>query len=413
MSLFGYRLTLSGYRRYAPILSRVARLRGKVSFVFSFLKVQLSNEDNLRLNVLLAQDLKAIRINEGTMTVHALTSQGEAKIVLNPTTRDEQYLKIVKELFSLKITGSPGGYPIFLKRWTRMGHADNTLEHMLLLGEPEAVVAVVHSPSISHDIGVRAWWALPTTEVAIRLMEYPEIANGELGRELATYLMEFLPFEEKQVSTVNMVRLCLQGGLITLADREKLWAHAKRKNPFYVGFLHAEPKQIPLDKPCCSKHPEISSLLAPLIKSNNIYAKTLCDLLNEEGQRWLETIKLSLKKPVDQDVVISLFIAIGKYFNLPIHTLRLDNRGTRSIGIAMEHSQEVCSKPDNDELKALLNILDNTDHPLVDAMLVLAQMGEHTLIPIFSGNESVGTVMRKRLLPLTTPLLEKVDILMR
>ena len=77
--------------------------------------MELSNEDNLRLNVLLAQDLKAISINEGTMTVYALTDQGEAKVSLNPTTRDDQYLKIVKELFSLKITGSPGGYPSFLK----------------------------------------------------------------------------------------------------------------------------------------------------------------------------------------------------------------------------------------------------------------------------------------------------------
>lgn len=374
--------------------------------------MELSNEDNLRLNVLLAQNLKAIRINEGTMTVYALTDQGEAKIVLNPTTRDDQYLRIVKELFSLKITGSPGGYPIFLKRWTRMGHADNTLEHMLLLGEPEAVVAVVHAPAITHDIGVYAWWALPTTEVAIRLMEYPEVANGELGKELAAYLMEFLPFEEKQVSIVNMVRLCLQGNLITQDEKEKLWARAKRRNPFYVGFLHADPTQIPLDKNCCSKHAEIASLLAPLTQANNTYAKTLCNLLSDNGQRWLETIKLSFKKPVDQDVIISLFIAIGKYFDLPLQTLRLDNRGTRSIEIAIEHTQEVCVNPDNDALKALLNTLDRTDRPLVEAMLVLAQMGEHTLTPIFSGNESVGTVMRKRLLPLTTPLLEKVDILM-
>jgi hypothetical protein len=374
--------------------------------------MELSNEDNLRLNVLLAQNLQAIRINEGTMTVHALTDQGEAKIVLNPTTRDEQYLKIVKELFSLKITGSPGGYPIFLKRWTRMGHADNTLEHMLLLGEPEAVVAVVHSPAISHDIGVRAWWALPTTEVAIRLMEYPEVANGELGKEIAAYLMEFLPYEEKQVSIVNMVRLCLQGELISQDEKETLWARAKRRNPFYVGFLHADPEQIPLDQSCCNKYAEISKTLAPLIQSNNIYAKTLCNLLNDNGQRWLETLKLSLKKPVDQDVVISLFIAIGKYFDLPLHTLRLDKRGTRSIEIAIKHSHEVCSMPDHDDLQSLLNTLDKSDHPLVEAMLILAQMGEHTLIPIFSGNESVGTVMRKRLLPLTTPLLEKVDILM-
>jgi len=82
---------------------------------------------------------------------------------------------------------------------------------------------------------------LPTTEVAIRLMEYSVVSKGELGKELAAYLMKFLPFEEKQVSIVNMVRLCLQGELITQDEKEKLWARAKRRNPFYVGFLHADP----------------------------------------------------------------------------------------------------------------------------------------------------------------------------
>ncbi|WP_308873463.1 hypothetical protein [Thiothrix subterranea] len=109
--------------------------------------MQLSNEDNLRLNVLLAQPLQAVRINESTMTVHALTERGEAKVRLNPTARDEQYLRWVRELLSMKVTGSPGGYPIFLKRWTRMGHARNNLDQMLLLGEPEAVAAVVYTPA--------------------------------------------------------------------------------------------------------------------------------------------------------------------------------------------------------------------------------------------------------------------------
>ena len=374
--------------------------------------MELSNEDNLRLNVLLAQDLKAIRINEGTMTVHALTDKGEAKVVLNPTTRDDQYLRIVRELLSLKITGSPGGYPIFLKRWTRMGHADNTLEHMLLLGEPEAIVAVVYSPTLSHDIGVRAWWAHPTTEVAMRLMEYPTVAEGELGKELAEYLIEFLPFEERQLNIVNMVRLCLQEGLITDEQKEGLWTRAKRKNPFYVGFLHTKPSQIPIHIKTSNHHQTLTEHLKPLVNDRNIYAVTLCSLLSENGQKWLETLKLSLKKPVDQDVVISLFIAIGKYFDLPLHTLRLDNRGTRSIEIAIEHSEAICFKPDNEQLETLLNTLNNEQHLLVDAMLILAQMGEHTLIPIFSGNDSVGTVMRKRLQPLTTPLLERVNLLL-
>ncbi len=375
--------------------------------------IELSNEDKLRLNVLLAQKLKAIRINEGSMTLYALTDQGEAKIVFNPTTRDDQYLRMVREFLSLKITGSPGGYPVFLKRWTRMGHADNTLEHMLLLGEPEAVIAVVYAPDLSHDIGKRAWWANPTTEVAMRLMEYPAVVEGELGRELADYLMEFLPFEEKQLNIVDMVRLCLQNDqLITEKQLQSLWTRAKRKNPFYVGFLHTDPKQIPLNLKPSKNHRVISEQLQPLVDADNIYAKTLCQLLDSDGQKWLETLKLSLKKPVDQDVVISLFSAIGNYFQLPLHTLRLDKRGTRSFEIATEYADKVCQTADNDELKQLIEVLHKNYLPQLNAMLVLAQMGEHTLIPVFSGNDSVGTVMRKRLLPLTTPLLEKVDILM-
>ena len=374
--------------------------------------MELSNEDNLRLNVLLAQNLKAIRINEGTMTVHALTDQGEAKVVLNPTSRDEQYLRTVRELLSLKVTGSPGGYPIFIKRWTRMGHTDNTLEHMLLLGEPEAIVAVVHAATISHDIGVRAWWANPSTEVAMRLMEYPEIWQGELGKELASYLMEFLPFEERQLNIVSMVRLCLQGDILDKEEKEKLWSRGKRRNPFYVGFLHARPEQIPLIKKPNKSHQAIAETLKPIVEAENPYAKTLCDLLDTKGQTWLETLKLALNKPVDQEVVISLFIAINHHLKLPLDTLSKDTRGTRSIEIAMQHSTEIINKPIDRQLQDLLSNLDEIHHKLVAAMLVLAQMGEHTLIPIFSGNDSVGTVMRKRLLPLTTPLLEKVDILM-
>jgi hypothetical protein len=368
--------------------------------------MQLSNEDNLRLNVLLAQPLRAIRINESSMTVHALTEQGEAKIVLNPTLRDEQYLKLVRELLSLKITGSPGGYPVFLKRWTRMGHADNTLEHMLLLGEPEAIIAVVYSPDISHDIGVRAWWAHPTTEVAMRLMEYPAVAEGELGVELAAYLMEFLPFEEKQLNIVNMVRLCLQGDLLDDEQKQKLWARAKRRNPFYVGFMHADPAQIPLQQAAHKDHKILCQQLKPLLKTNK-YAASLCELLSSNGQKWLTTLKLSLKKPVDQDVIISLFTAISRYFELDI----CDPRGQRDLQSIIQQCENMLNNPDT----LLAEVIDTVKKEHLDklsAMLFLAQLGEHTLIPIFSGNDSVGTVMRKRLLPLTTPLLEKLDILL-
>lgn len=371
--------------------------------------MQLSNEDNLRLNVLLAQPLQAVRINEGTMTVHALTEKGEAKVTLNPTTRDEQYLRWVRELLSTKITGSPGGYPIFIRRWTRMGHARNNLEQMLLLGEPEAVVAVVHSPEVNHEIGRRAWWADPTAGNARRLLEKPDVAAGPLGKELAAYLLEFLPFEEIPLDVVDTVRLCLQDELISKAERGKLWKRAKRKNPFYVGFLFADDQTIPLE---AKAHPQAATIREQLKKlpdADNPYANALCIALEAGGQRWLKALLLALEKPVDQDVVIALFKAIQKRINLPFP----EPRGIRTIEQAQQRSaQFIQGKFCPDELHPLITLLNEEQLRLLQAVLTLGQMGEDTLNETFGGNDSVGSVMRKRLGPLIEPLTAECGVLL-
>ena len=102
----------------------------------------LSNEDNLRLNVMLAQKPQAIRIDDSRMIVYALTEKGEAKVQLNPNCNEEKYLKQVRELLSTHFLGSPGGYPIYLRRWTRMGQErdDESLERR----------------PIQHDVGLDA-----------------------------------------------------------------------------------------------------------------------------------------------------------------------------------------------------------------------------------------------------------------
>ena len=373
--------------------------------------MQHSNEDNLRLNVLLAQPLQAVRINESTMTVHALTDRGEAKVRLNPTARDEQYQRWVRELLSMKVTGSPGGYPIFLKRWTRMGHARNNLDQMLLLGEPEAVAAVVYTPGLSHDIARRAWWASPSATNARCLLENPEVVAGELGKELTAYLLEFLPFEEIQLDVVDTVRLCLQGELITPAERSKLWERAKRKNPFYIGFLHADPTYIPLpDKPH-RHHADLIAQLATQLDANNPYAQALSQTLDSAGQNWLRALQLALEKPVDQEVVISLFIAIDKRFPLPLP----ESRGVRDLNAALQRAEQFCHTDDDcpADAKAVRDTLNPDTLPLFKAMLILAQMGEDSLIPYFGGNDSVGSVMRKRLEPLIKPLLAQTTLLLK
>lgn len=372
--------------------------------------MQLSNEDNLRLNVLLAQAVQAIRINESTMTVHALTEKREAKVRLNPTTRDEQYLRWVRELISTKVTGSPGGYPVFLQRWTRMGHTRNNLEQMLLLGEPEAVAAVVYTPNLSHEIGRRAWWAYPSAENARRLLEKSEVVAGPLGKELADYLLEFLPFEEIALDVVDTVRLCLQGELITPAEREKLWGRARRKNPFYVGFLHADAACIPLEISDHHLYAEVGQTLARELAANNPFANAFHIALSSDGQKWLQALLLALDKPTDQDVVISLFRAVQKRFNLPF----ADARGLRDINEAQRRAEQFCGGEFCPEaLKAVLTALDGKHLKHLQALLLLAQLGEDTLNSTFGGNDSVGSVMRKRLEPLTEPMVKAAKTLLQ
>ena len=111
--------------------------------------MDLSHEDSLRLHVLLASQPLAIRIDEGRMRVQGLTERGESSVQLNPNTAPERYLRQVRELISGHVLGSPGGYPVYLSRWTRLGQMrDESLAQLLLLGEPEAVVAAVGSPGL-------------------------------------------------------------------------------------------------------------------------------------------------------------------------------------------------------------------------------------------------------------------------
>jgi hypothetical protein len=136
---------------------------------------ELSPEDALRLNVLLAGEVLAVRIDEGARTLYGLTPKGEARVPLNPLGRADRYFLRVRELLGGHALGSPGGYPVHLRRWTRMGQAsEKNLEALLKLGEPEAVLAVAYAPTLTDELARRAWWAsqnATTTEVARVMLE--------------------------------------------------------------------------------------------------------------------------------------------------------------------------------------------------------------------------------------------------
>jgi len=374
--------------------------------------MELTPEDALRINVLLASPIEAIRLDESRMTLFALSQKGEAKVKLNPNCRDDAYLRKVRETLSSHVLGSPGGYPVYLKRWTRMGQArDEVLESLLLLGEPEAVVAVVNATGITDELARRAWWASQTSDNARCMLQQTAVVNGEMGPVLAEFLIEFLPFEEEAGSQIRTVSLVLQAGLVDESIRLRLWEKGRLKNAYLVGFLQTLPDALPAQHEAHPEQENIKERLAELLVAQNPFAVQLCRLLSPAGQAFLDCAGIVLKKPSNQDVMVELMHAMVAYAGpLPVTRPRKFD-----IAEVAQFSRELCGGPIADagarqQLQALADALPDGKR-YIHAMLFLAMLAEPVLDPVFSRTDAIGTVMRKKLKPVTEPINEQIRIL--
>ena len=367
--------------------------------------MQLSSEDQLRLNVLVAQPLQAVRIDESRMCVHVLSEKGDASVQLNPTCKDEKYVRLVRQFLSTHFLGSPGGYPVFLRRWTRMGQArDDSLEKLLLVGEPEAVAAVVHAPGLTDELARRAWWSSATAENARRMLEKESVVKGKMGKELAQFLIEFLPFEEQQKAIIDSVNLVLQPGLINDEMRNELWKRGKRKNSYYIGFLQQTPNNLPIETVAHRDWQEINTKLAEEKASENTVAQLLCQILSPAGQAYLETAELVLKKPNDQEAVAAILNTIGDYFN----KFHMSPPKWRDIeGLLAYADTEHAVHP---EVSKLI-VIDESLQPKLKALFNLSMISETLVDPIFGMTDAIGSVMRKRIEHVVRPITENLQLL--
>ena len=366
--------------------------------------MELSNEDNLRLNVLMHQNLQAIRIDEAKMLVYALTEKGEAKVALKPNCRDEKYLRLVREMFSTHALGSPGGYPVYLRRWTRMGEMrESSLQGLLLLGESEAVVAVANSPQLSEEVARRVWWAMPDADIARRMLRQPGIAASNIGKELAAFLVDYLPFESEANNVVESVRLVLQPGLIDESTVKSLWSRASRKSAYYIGFLLETPNKLPEQ---AQENPHYRNIRDELSDdSENTFARLIVRLLSPEGQAFLKTLLNTMDRLSDQQVTVLFLKAVQNYFQeLPL-TLQVGHRTFSEIENTVN---QVINEPGANGLKEIIAKGESCKN-WVESMLALSLVGESLVDPIFSQTDAVGSVMRKRLQPVTEPITKCIQ----
>lgn len=367
--------------------------------------VELSAEDALRLNVLIA-NAEAIRIDEGGLTVYGLNGEQEMKAPLNPTCRSDKYLATVREMLAAAVLDSPGGYPVFLRRWTRMGQIDNEqMDRLLKIGEPEAVMAVVCSPGLTDELARRAWWVAPYSEHARRMLERPQIVEGRMGKVLADHLVEHLPFETEHRDMLDTVRLVLQPGLLDAERRQKLWDAGRSKKTYRVGFLAAVPDDLPESVGARHDFTEAKRALGSLADAGNPYAALLMKLLDAPGQTFVAVAADALRRPADQEVTATLLNAIGRYFG----GVRRNPEQLREVEALQAEAEAMLNRPD-EALAATLAAVPQL-HAEVRAMLEMAHLDEGVVIPVFALTDAVGSVMRKKIEPITSAIGRALSVL--
>jgi hypothetical protein len=370
--------------------------------------MELSSEDSFRLNVLLANRPQAIRIDESRMIVYGLSEKGEAKVPLNPIGRPETYLRTVKELISGHVLGSPGGYPVYLRRWTRMGQMrDESLEQLLMLGEPEAVVAAVGSPGLTDELARRAWWAMEDAGNARRMLENPAIASGSMGRTLAAYLIDYLPFETEPEQIMASVRLVLQPGLIDAEQRLELWQKSSRKQAYLVGFLQAMPDDLPQQVSARTDAGRLEATLGGAIADENACARLLLRIAGAPGQTFLETVAGVLAKPPTQEVVTATFDLLRVYFA----DLRPGGDPDLTLdALVADADSYVADATAPVEVRDCGRLLPDVA-PQLAAMRLLSGLGYGVIRPLLPDPTTLGSLMRRKLAPVNDVLKERIKLL--
>jgi hypothetical protein len=366
--------------------------------------MDLSSEDALRLNVLLANSPQAIRIDETSMTLYGLSEKGEAKVSLNPNCRDDIYLRKVREVLSGHVLGSPGGYPIYLKRWSRMGQTrDENLAQLLLLGEPEAVVAVTCASGLSDELARRAWWTSQDPDNARRMLNIPAVVAGSMGAELARFLIEYLPFETEPQLMIENLRLALQPGLISREERLELWQRCQRKPSYYLGFLSSTPDDLPAGMDTRALEDDEAMALSCLGEAGNPFARHYLRAISGPGQVFLSAVLKVMEKPANQDVVTLLLDVVRSYF-----------AGLRPEGdpdLTLEELERQSGSADLPELQACLDRIPAREAEL-RTLYLLSGLGYGVVRPIFSKTDAIGSLMRKKLEPVFAPLRSRVASLL-
>lgn len=343
----------------------------------------LTPEDILKLNVLVSTSV-AIRIDVYKLHVVGLTTdKNEQTIALHPTTDSTQYINEVQKLLLGKVLGTMGGYPSYLKRWSRMGQVSSSnLKSLLKLGNIEAVVAVANSQNLDDEVIDLVWWCATNTdeqaEIGRFLLTRGFVVKHAVGQSIANYLLEFLPFTENINTLIDTTNLILQDDLISKEAKDRLWKQGQRKTAFLVGFMERLTDQLPNTDSTQALNCEVGEL------------ERSC---SEQGQILLKTCAQVLKKINQEHVLYRTLEILGSYLSHP-QIKRYDN-------IEKLQNQAI----------TLAESLNLAHQEKVKAYFLLSGVSERLVVSTISAHGLTGSAIRKKLCDVLVPIQDAIKLL--
>lgn len=348
---------------------------------------------------MLLVNAEAIRIDEQRMVVCGLSAEREFEVQLTPVGSVDRYLHQVRAYLSTAVLGSPKHYPIHLRRWAGHGQIDNApLEKLLLLGNLEAVFAVACSPRLTAALAQRVWWAAPGPDMARQLLRHRAVVADPVGKLLAQWLVDYLPFETELSDMLDSARLLLQANLIEESTRLRLWEMGRRNKAYRIGFLLECPDNLPRKTVARANAQAIADQFSTLADTGSLAAQLLIRMSQAEAQSFIGSCLDILSGLNSQAEVSAALNAIGRYFV--------------SLRVSDEHAQTHQGTLNWTEMTLANHVATDERYrdPVLFAQLralyILAHVSDAWVTPIFAQSDAGGSVMRKQIEPVITVISE-------
>jgi hypothetical protein len=173
--------------------------------------------------------------------------------------------------------------------------------------------------------------------------------------------------------------------VLTDAERLSMWKRGNSRNSYYVAFLELQPDNLPSPRAARADHGNVPML------ADNPYSVMLEKALSGQGQTFLATTAIILDHPEIQEVVNHTLNALANWC-APLRRAAAETRDAARTALIAAAPQFA------------------SDCAALDA---LAAVDAESVRPIFLKTTAIGSLMRRKIQPIVTPLLDSIAVLRR